>query len=84
MPPAATAFLKSLRDGAERCRKQAQDSTDNIHGSVWNSWADCYEHIAREAGVRLLDVEAEARLIPEIEETFDSLRERLISEEFAA
>ena len=81
MTPAATAFLKSLRDGAKRCRKQAQESTDNIHRNVGNSWADCYEHVAREAEVRLLDVEAEARLIPEVEETFDSLRERLMAEE---
>jgi len=81
MTPATTAFLKSLRDGADRCRKEAQASTDNIHHSVWTGWADCYEHIARQAGVRLLDVEAEARLIPEVEETFDSLRERLLAEE---
>lgn len=70
------------REATNRSLAQQHRAQDQfIKAAVYEAWADSAEALIRDLETALPLIEAAARLVPETEERFPSLRDRLIAEE---
>ena len=77
-----TLQCRIVRDRHEA--EQARGRKEFVKAAVFEAWADATEFAMRDLEAKLPQIEAEAFLVPEKEESTEELRERLITEEMTA